>query len=79
MKMVPYDMKSLRHYKPTKNYLILEEFMNGNNDCVRLVDHGHSNAKSCQSCLQSSIRWFGIKGVKVVIRGEDVFLVKTEM
>lgn len=77
--MVPYDTEKLRHYKPTKNYRLFEEFLNGDADCVQLVDHGHSNAKSCQTSLTGSLRWFGIKGVKVVIRGEDVFLVKTKL
>lgn len=76
MKMVPCDTDRLRHYKPTKNYLLFEEFLNGDADCVQLVDHGHKHARACQSCLTNSLRWFGIKGVKVLVRGENVFLVK---
>lgn len=81
MKMVPYDREKLmfpRHYRRTKNLQILEDFMNGNADCVQLVDHGHTNAKNCQSCLYNSIVRFGITGVKVVIREGNVFLVKVE-
>lgn len=76
MKMVPYDMKQL-NYKPTKNLKILEEFMNGDADCVQLVDHGHKDAKCAQSCLRSSIVRFGYADrLAVVIRGDNVFLVK---
>lgn len=45
MKMVPYDTEKLHHYKPTKNYRLFEEFLNGDADCVQLVDHGHTSAK----------------------------------
>lgn len=80
--MVPYDREKLmfqRHYRRTKNLRILEDFVNGKADCVQLVDYGHSSAKNCQTSLQNSMAHFGIAGVKVVTRGEDVFLVKVKL
>lgn len=82
MKIVPYDREKLlfqRHYKRTKNLQILEEFMDSDEKCVQLIDYEQCNAKSCQSSFQHSIQNFGFVGVRVVTRGDNVFLVKTEM
>ena len=79
MKMVPCNLEKTTFYKRTKNYMLFEEFLNGDADCVQLVDHVHTSAKTCQSCLTNSLRWFRINNIKVVIRGEDVFLVKVKI
>lgn len=78
MKMVPYNAEKLRHYKLTKNYRLIDGFLNGDDNCVQLVDHGYKSAHVAQSVLTMSIVRFRFAGVKVVTRGEDVFLVKVK-
>lgn len=76
MKLVPYDRNELvKNYRNTKNQKIFEEFIESGLDCVEIVDHGHSNAKCAQSCLTTSAKRFGFN-IRVIVRGERVFLIK---
>lgn len=78
MKMVPYDIEKL-HYRRTKNLKLFEEFMNGDADCVQLVDHGHDSARYAQSCLRTSALRFGYgNSIKIVVREGNVFLIKVK-
>ena len=76
MRMVPADLKEVRHYKKTRNLAILEEFLASGYDCVLLENFPHKDAKTCQSSLMGSARRFGINGVAVVKRNDKIYLLK---
>lgn len=78
MKLVPYEAKNIKHYKSTKNLEILEEFIKSDMSCAKLEGYTQKNAKSCQSSLIASIRNFRIHGVKVLVRKDDVILLKVD-
>ena len=79
MKLVPYNVEKLRAgFKRTKNQTILEEFANSDYDCVEIKDFSHKNAKSCSSCLSLSVKRFGYQNIRVVQRGNQVFLIKVK-
>lgn len=77
MKMVPYEkeqVKNRRKYTDIRRFL--EEFVHSEYDCVKVTDFTHVNVKSCVSCLRASVRRYKYFHVKVVQRGDSVFLVK---
>lgn len=78
MKLVPYDEKNIKYYKSTKNLKILEEFIESDMSCAKLEGYTQKNAKNCQTSLLGSIRKFRIHGVKVLVRKDDVILLKVD-
>lgn len=78
MKLVPYEAKNIKHYKSTKNLEILEEFIESDMSCAKLEGYTQKNAKNCQSSLLGAIKRFHIHGVKVLVRKEDVILLKVD-
>lgn len=78
MRLVPYDKKLVgSYYKRTKNYDILMEFVNSEHDCVKIEGWTQKKASYCSTSLQSSIKRFNIGGVKCILKGEEVYLIKT--
>lgn len=78
MKLVPYNAKNLKYYRRTSNLKILEEFIASDLKCVKIEGYPHKNAKSCASCLNASIRRFHVNSVKVLLRKDDVILLKVD-
>lgn len=76
MRFTPYDKTNLKHYKPGCNQRMLLEFYESEYDCVEIKDHGHKSVHSFQSNLCVSASRLGLKNVKIVIRGDKIFLVK---
>lgn len=77
MKLVPYEKKKLgNYYARTSNLKILEEFLDSGLDCAKLEDYPHKNAYSCSASLRKSIQRFGMKGITIMVRKNDVFLIK---
>lgn len=77
MKMVPYEKEQMpNRRKYTDMHKFLDEFIKSEHDCVKVTDFTHANAKSCVSGLRASIRRYRYSHVKVIQRGDNVFLVK---
>lgn len=79
MKLVAYDKNKLgtiQGYKPTRNYLLLEEFIESDMECAKIDDDHHSSAASLAASFNNSIKRYKKFNVKVVIRKGEVFLVK---
>lgn len=76
MEMIPTDRPKVNDQKRTRNRDILEEFVNSGEDCVLLKDCKHKSAASFQASLLNSIRYFDIKNVSVVVRGEKIYLLR---
>lgn len=64
-------------YKHTSNMELLDQFVNGDHDCVRIVDHHWENAKSGYASILNSIKHYRYGGVKVFTRQGEIYLVKT--
>lgn len=79
MRLVPVDqvdpIATTRGYKKTKNYYVMEEFVNSDMKVALLEDYPQKNPRSVQSALAYAAKRFGFN-VKVMVRGKKVFLVK---
>lgn len=76
MKLVPYDAKDVSYYKKTKNFDLLTEFANSDNDCCMVTDYTQKSAISCQASIRKSIERFKMDNVVVFVRKGRVFLAK---
>ena len=80
MKLVPYDLEKIGYYgayRKTRNLKILDEFVKSGHRCVKIEDYPQKDAKNCSRSLKASIRKFKLNGIKVSVRGQDVFLINT--
>lgn len=77
MIMVPYEKTKLS--SKSDNFKVISEFLDGDYDCVELVDYPQKCANYCQTSLNASIKKYRFVGVKVMVRGEHVYLVKKEI
>ena len=79
MRLVSHNLEDLmikvkrRH---TDIYLMLTEFLNGNDDCVKIEDWTHKNASCCAVSVARSARHYYPNQIKVIQQGGDVYLVK---
>lgn len=81
MKITPYDINKLgaiNGYVKSNNLKILEEFANSNHECVKVEDYSHKTPTGCYTSLFKSIKTYNMTGIRVCIRGKDVFLVKVK-
>lgn len=77
MKFVPADVRklNLKGYTKTDNLELLEAFANSGCDCVKVVNFHHKDSKSCAASLKNSITRFKIGSIRVIVRGDDVYLI----
>lgn len=78
MKLIPCSLNNLERARGTKKdmYPILTEFIASGAECARLEDHHYANAASAKSCLYYAIhKWYDGR-IKVVLVGEEVYLVR---
>jgi hypothetical protein len=82
MKMEPYDAKKI-NYKPRMErgqiFALIDSFLNGNSPCVKITGWNHASANVCKSSIDTVIKRERFFGVKVVVRGKEVFLVKKDI
>lgn len=81
MRLISYNLEDLmvsieRNY--TDIYSILTDFLNSDDDCVKVEDFPHKNTASCVDSMRKSIKRFYDGSIKVIQRKGDVYLVKTE-
>lgn len=80
MRLVSYNLEDLMvlpERKHTDIYLVLTDFLNSDEDCVRIEDYPHKNTNSCATSLRKSIKRFYDGSIKVIQRKGNVYLVKT--
>lgn len=75
MRLVPVDLST--YYRKTKNYYILEEFVNSGLSAALIEDYPQKTAKIAQTTFANSAKRFGFN-VKVIVRGESVILIKAK-
>ena len=80
MRLVPYDKKKLGNLRArgckSNIFSILEEFANSDLDCVKIEGWTQKNAIGCQTSFIRSIKHYNMTNIRVVKRGEEVYLVK---
>lgn len=79
MKLVPYDVKKLPSSQKGNNYVLFEEFLNMNVKCVKIENFPHKSATICSQVLRVSAKRFGLTGIKIVQKGNEVFLINTNL
>ena len=65
-------------YKRTKLLTILEEFKKTGMECARIVDHEYKNAETARNAFNTSIKRFGINGVRVLVNKNELYLVRVD-
>lgn len=81
MRLISHNLEDLMvpiERKYTDIYSILTDFLNSDDDCVKVEDFPHKNAASCVDSMRKSIKRFYDGSIKVIPRKGDVYLVKTE-
>lgn len=79
MKLVAYDVKKLKIYRPCKNQKLILEFLNSDMDCAKVENDTHKSASVAQSNFQGSIKRLGLQNsVMAVRRGNEIFLVRRD-
>ena len=78
MYFTPYEKEQLKKdlYSKRRNFDLLTKFAESSYDCVEVKDYPHNGAKSCQTTLLSAMRHYKIRNIKVIIRGDRVFLIR---
>lgn len=56
---------------------LLTDFMNSDADCVRVSNWTHKSATVCRECLHSAVKRHYKGQIRVIKRGDDVYLAKT--
>ena len=83
MTLVPFnknDIDKLTIQKVKKEDVIntLISFIEMDENCVEVTNHAYANALSCQTSIVNSIKYLGLLSIKVIRRGERVFLIKCD-
>lgn len=80
MEMVPYNLDTLYKERMSSDgiYALLDKFLSSNNQCVKVTGWTQSKAYYCKTVLDSVIKRRRLFGVKVMVRKNEVFLVKTD-
>lgn len=71
------DIPEPFHYKRTKNYELLDEFMNSGMLAAEVKDFTQKTAKHCRNSLDTSAKRFKIP-VYVILREGHVYLIRKE-
>lgn len=83
MRLVPYDKNNIKpfynKYKSGKNQAIIEEFVGGDMDCVKIEGWTHKTPYSCQNAFAKAIKTLNmINTVKCTVANGEVFLIRID-
>ena len=83
MTLVPFNKNDIEKIdvntnKTEKLVEIMVSFIEMDTDCVEITDYQYTNGATCQITLLQTIKRLGLLGIKVVRRGERVFLIKEQ-
>lgn len=81
MKLIPINRNEIPDvystgYKKTKNFAMLNEFIESGMDAVRIDAHNWKTAQSGAANLRVAIKRFGFSGICVLSRGDNIYLIK---
>lgn len=78
MRLVPADQNEFNlKRRKYDNFNLLTEFAESELKCVEVVEFRHKNAHVCQTSLHSAIKHYRMDNIKVKMRGDRIFLVKS--
>lgn len=72
-------MYSKGFYTKTKNFKIIEDFVNSGLNCAEVKEFTNKSSYGCATSLNVSIKRFKVAGIKAIVCKNRVFLVKTDM
>lgn len=75
MKLTVVDKSEIQFFKKTKLQELLDEFVKMDVPVVRVDAHDYKSANSCACALSAAAKRFR-KGIKVIQRGENVYLAR---
>ena len=77
--MVPFDAAKLGGIGRMNSdiYAMLQEFVASGHECVKLEGWKHKSASACAMSLRASIKRYRLFHIKVTVRGNDVYLIKS--
>ena len=83
MKLVPYNKNDIEKIEVNRDRTeklvdIMVSFIEMDADCVEITNHQYTNGATCQITLIQAIKRLGLLGIKIVRRGERVFLIKEQ-
>lgn len=81
MRLIPYEKEQLGElrkggYNKSDIFTTLNEFANSDLNCVKIEGWTQKNAVGCYTSFHRSISRYKMTGIRVVKRGDEVFLVK---
>lgn len=81
MRLTPYEKEKLGELMKESRgksdiFAILNEFANSDLNCVKIEDWTQKTATGCYTSFHRSITRYRMTGIRVVKRGNEVFLVK---
>ncbi len=70
-----------KRYKDTKLFLILREFAESENECVRvrLAENEYKSSCTAYASIRAATKKWNMPQIKVMRRGDDVYLVKHDV
>lgn len=83
MRLTPYDRNSIspnyNKYKSGKIQALVEEFVGGDMDCVKVEGWTHKTSYSCQSAFCKAIKTLNMAStVRSIASGGEVFLIRID-
>ena len=69
----PADTKLVRR---GDNIVTIQAFLDSGLDCARIIDYPHKDTKSCASALRAAVLRTPFPNVRVIQRGNDVYLTR---
>lgn len=80
MKLIPYDIEKIPHAgRMFQNQAILKEFVESGLKCVKVDNYPHKSARSFATSFWKSARTFGYDNVVVKTKGDEVFMIRTDL
>lgn len=83
MELIPYDKKKIgkivTHRKHNKLYKLLMDFQESPLDCIKIDVTNYKNAHTCDASLRCTLKRHHLNGIRPVIRGNDVYLIKKDI
>lgn len=78
MKFEPYQLDRIAGvgYKKTKNFTILEQFLDSNEPCAEIKEYVHRDCYSCANSLKRSVELFHMNDILVKVFGGRIFLIR---
>lgn len=78
MELVAYDKEklNLNLYRRTKWLKFIDEFIESDMNCAKVVNYTNKDAKSCVTSLAVAIRRFHKDGIRAIMHKNEVYLIK---